>query len=55
VPGGSPQDGSIDSEVRGIGDQLSADSAANVQSQIAKIEMLIAQRDVFLRSARNKA
>jgi len=55
VPGGSPQDGQIDSEVRAISEQLSADSAANVQSKISKIEMLIAQRDVFLRSARNKS
>lgn len=55
VPGGSPQDSSIASEVQGISEQLNADSAANVQSQISKIEMLIAKRDVFLRSARNKA
>lgn len=55
VTGGTPQDSSIDSEVSAISDQLSADSAANVQSQISKIEILIAQRDVFLRSARNKA
>ncbi|MDD5385491.1 MAG: hypothetical protein PHG89_11530 [Gallionella sp.] len=55
VPGGSPQDNSIASEVQGISEQLNVDSAANVQSQISKIEMLIAQRDVFLRSARNKA
>ncbi|MBI5626712.1 MAG: hypothetical protein HY935_05875, partial [Nitrosomonadales bacterium] len=55
VPGGSPQDSSINSEVLGISDQLSVNSAADVQSQISKIEMLIAQRDVFLRSARNKA
>lgn len=55
VPGGSPQDSSIDSEVHGISDQLGEDSAANIQSQISKIEILIAQRDVFLRSARNKA
>ncbi len=51
----SPQDCQIDSEVKAINEQLSADSAANVQSQISKIEMLIAQRDIFLRSARNKA
>lgn len=55
VPGGSPQDSSIDSEVRSIGDQLRTNSSANLQSQIAKIEMLIAQRDVFMRTARNKA
>lgn len=55
IPGGSPQDGQIDGVVQEIGNLLSADSTANVQSQISKIEMLIAQRDVFLRSARNKA
>lgn len=55
VPGGTPQDSLIAGAVQGISDQLSADSAANVQRQIAKIEMLISQRDVFLRSARSKA
>lgn len=55
VPGGTPQNCSIDSEVSAISDSLNADSAANVQGQISKIEILIAQRDVFLRSARNKA
>lgn len=55
VPGGTPQDSSIDSEVSAISEQLSADSAANVQGRISKIETLIAQRDVFLRLARNKA
>lgn len=53
VVGGTPQDSSINDAVQGISDQLGADSAADVQSQISKIEMLIAQREAFLRSARN--
>lgn len=55
IPGGSPHDSLIDNEVRSISDQLNVDSAANIQSPISKIEILIAQRDMFLRSARNKA
>lgn len=55
IPGGSPQDGQIVSVIKTINEQLSSDSAANVQSQISKIEILITQRDVFLRSTRNKA
>ena len=55
VPGGSPQDDQIDSFVQSINDQLVTDRASDVQSQILKIDMLIAQRDVFLRSARSKA
>ncbi|MDH2915613.1 MAG: hypothetical protein PXX77_01925, partial [Gallionella sp.] len=52
VPGGTPHDSSIDDAVQGISDQLNADSAADVQGQISKIEMLMAQRDVVLRSSR---
>ena len=55
VPGGQPQDSLIAGAMQEISDQLSADSAADVQSQISNIVMLIAQRDVFLRSARSKA
>lgn len=53
--GSTPQDSSIDSVVHDISEQLAANSAADVQSQISKIEMLMAQRDVFLRTLRSKA
>lgn len=55
VPGGTPQDSLIAGAVNDIRDQLSTDSGSDIQSLISKIEMLIAQRDVFLRSARSKA
>lgn len=55
VPGGSPNDSAIDSALSALGEQLSGDGNANIQSHIAGIEVLIAKRDVFLRSARNKA
>jgi len=56
MPGGSPQDSQIGEVINALGEQLSADSgSSNVQSHISKIEMLIAQRDGFLRTARSKA
>lgn len=55
VPGGSPQDNQISSEIQTLANQLDSDSSASLQKNISKIEMLIAQRDVFLSSARNKA
>ncbi|MEQ1496982.1 MAG: hypothetical protein ABL912_14630 [Novosphingobium sp.] len=54
VSGGSPQDILIDEAVQYIGNQLGADSAADVQSHISKIEILLAQRDLFLMKARSK-
>lgn len=55
VPSGSPQDNQVSSEIQTLANQLDSGSSAILQKNISKIEMLIAQRDVFLRSTRNKA
>lgn len=55
VPGGSPQDNQVHSEIQTVADLLGSDNSTVLQNNISKIEMLIAQRDVFLRSTRNKA
>lgn len=54
IPGGSPQDYQVSSEIQTLADLLGSDSSAILQKNISKIEMLVAQRDVFLRSSRNK-
>jgi len=55
VPGGTPCDEQINSAVNAIGEALIADSSVDLNNQIAMIDILVAQRDVFLRSKRNKA
>lgn len=55
VPGGSPQDNQVNSEIRALADLLGLDSSTVLQENISKIEMLIAQRDVYLRANRSKA
>ena len=55
VPGGTPSDDHIDSAINSIGAALSSDSSIDITNLIAKIDVLISQRDVFLRSKRNKA
>jgi hypothetical protein len=53
--GGSPQDAQIEDAIQEVADQLSSNSENDIQNIISKIEMLIAQRDIYLRSARSKA
>lgn len=55
VLGGSPQDGQIDGEIKAIVNLLAAKNSANVQNKITQIEVLMSQRDIFLRSARDKS
>lgn len=55
MPDGSPQDSLIDSTIEAVRGQLTNDVNANVQDQISKIEILIEQRNIYLRSARNKS
>lgn len=55
VPGGSPQDASIDQIFKSISDQLHADPAVDLTSQLGPIAGLLAQRDAYLRSVRSKA
>ncbi len=55
VAGGSPQDSAIESIVQEINNELNLDNSANIQSLLGKIEVLVAQRDIYLRSARSNA
>lgn len=55
ITGGTPQDIQIEGVVQEINDQLILDNSSNIQNLISKIEVLMAQRDVYLRSARSKA
>lgn len=55
IIGGSPQDAQIENAIQEIADQLSLNGSNDIQNIVSKIEMLIAQRDVYLRSARSKA
>jgi hypothetical protein len=55
ITGGTPQDNLIDSAIEAVKDQLTTDNDKNIQEKISKIEILIEQRNIYLRSARNKA
>lgn len=54
VPGGTPHDSHVSSEIQILANLLGSDNTAILQNNISRIEMLIAQREVFLRRARNK-
>lgn len=55
IPGGSPHDNQIDRTIDAIKNQLSSDANANVQELVTQISVFIEQRDIYLRTARNKA
>ena len=55
IPGGTPSDEKIDLAVNSIGATLSYDGSANVTNQIHEIDVLISQRDIFLRTKRSNA
>lgn len=55
VPGSSSHDNQVSSEIHKLANLLGSDNSAILQKNISKIEMLITQRDISLRSARNKA
>lgn len=55
VLGGSPQDAGIEKILNSILEQLQSDPEADLASQLSSINGLLAQRDIYLRSARSKA
>ena len=55
VPGGSPQDVGIEQIFNVMSEQLKSNPAVDLSGQFGAINGLLAQRDVYLRSARSKA
>jgi hypothetical protein len=55
VPGGSPQDTAINDALGRMSAQLQTDPATDLTGQFGALDSLLAQRDVYLRSARGKA
>jgi len=55
VPGGSPQDAGIEEILNVMSEKLQSDPTADLTTQFSPINGLLAQRDVYLRSARSKA
>jgi hypothetical protein len=55
VPGGSPQDAGIEEIFNMMSEKLQSDPTAELTSHFGGIDSLLAQRDVYLRSARSKA
>jgi hypothetical protein len=55
VSGGSPQDAGIEEVFHVMLEKLQSDPTADLTTQFSSINGLLAQRDVFLRSARSKA
>ena len=55
VPGGSPQDASIEQIFNVMTEKLQSDPTVDLTNQFGPINGLLAQRDVYLRSARSKA
>lgn len=55
VPGGSPQDAGIEEIFNVMSEKLQSDPTADLTTQFGPINGLLAQRDVYLRSARSKA
>lgn len=54
VPGGSPQDADIDSTIAALSPQVATEGPAALKEPLSRLELLIAQREVHLRSARSK-
>ena len=55
VRGGSPQDANIEHLFKAMSEQLHANPDADLTNQFGPINGLLAQRDVYLRTARSKA
>ena len=55
IPGGSPQDADIEGIFKVMSQTLQSNPAADLTTQFVPINVLLAQRDVYLRSARSKA
>jgi len=55
IPGGTPYDAKIESAVDAFGDKLGMSEDSVIESHVKEIEALLGQREIFLRSARNKA
>ena len=55
VLGGSPQDAGIEQILNLMSEKLQSDPTADLTSHFGSIDGLLAQRDVYLRSARSKA
>jgi hypothetical protein len=55
VPGGSPQDEAIEQVFKQMSGQLQADPATDLKDMVGALDGLLAQRDVYLRSARSRA
>lgn len=54
IPGGTPQDEAIDTAIATISTCLES-NASDLTENINKLKVLLAKRDIFLRTARNKA
>jgi len=55
VSGGSPQDAGIEEIFNVMSEKLQSDPTADLTSHFSSVNGLLAQRDVYLRSARSKA
>ncbi len=55
VPGGSPQDASVEQMFNVMSAQLKSDPAVDLTGQFGALDSLLAQRDLYLRSSRSKA
>lgn len=54
IPGGTPHDHDIEQAIQNLSLQLGKDPENFIENQIKQIDMLLAKREVFLHSARNK-
>lgn len=55
VAGGAPQDSEIDGLISASKEALLGENSSELKNLLIKIELLLAQREVFLRSARSRA
>ena len=55
IPGGTPYDAEIENAVQAFGDKLGISEDNVIESHVREVEALLDQREVFLRSARNRA
>ena len=55
IPGGTPYDADIESAIRELGNRLGASQDNVMESHVREVEVLLDQREIFLRSARSKA
>ena len=55
LPGGTPQDTSIEQIFNVMSEQLQSDPTADLTNKIGSINRILAQRNVYLRTARSKA